>query len=154
MIKVCIRCDRANKSRYTEYCHPCYTRVWKDKNREKAQKHCLDYNRRTEYASYKDWVRRNPQAIKNRDKKRNNLVKLATPKWADLKRIREFYKNKPKGMEVDHIIPINNPLVCGLHVLNNLRYVTPDQNKRKYNKLLQNIINDGQNSIEIPKEEK
>jgi len=53
----------------------------------------------------------------------------ATPKWADLKAIQLFYVNCPKGMEVDHIEPLLGKEVCGLHVLDNLQYLTPIENR-------------------------
>jgi len=71
--------------------------------------------------------------------KRRAIKKLATPKFANLEKIKEIYKNCPKGYEVDHIIPLNNKLVCGLHVEWNLQYLTPKDNQRKSNKLIQNI---------------
>lgn len=58
----------------------------------------------------------------------------ATPKWANLDKIKEIYKNCPDGMHVDHIIPLRGELVCGLHVENNLQYLSPNQNRIKSNK--------------------
>lgn len=43
------------------------------------------------------------------------------------------YANCPTGLEVDHIIPIKNDLVCGLHVPWNMHYVTRSENARKSN---------------------
>jgi hypothetical protein len=57
-----------------------------------------------------------------------------TPKWANLKTIQEFYENCPKGMTVDHIIPLQGVNVSGLHVENNLQYLTPIENSKKSNK--------------------
>jgi len=62
--------------------------------------------------------------------------KYRLPKWADLKAIREFYMNKPKGYEVDHIIPLSGKLVSGLHVLENLQYLTIEENRSKNNKFI------------------
>jgi hypothetical protein len=58
----------------------------------------------------------------------------ATPAWADLDAIKEFYKNCPPGHEVDHIIPLQGKYVSGLHVENNLQYLPAHENKRKGNK--------------------
>ena len=56
------------------------------------------------------------------------------PKWADKDKIKKFYLNRPEGYEVDHIIPLNGEFVSGLHVENNLQYLTPTANKIKTNK--------------------
>lgn len=57
-----------------------------------------------------------------------------TPSWANLAKIKEFYDNCPKGMTVDHVIPLHGVLVCGLHVENNLQYLSGEDNSRKNNK--------------------
>jgi hypothetical protein len=59
-----------------------------------------------------------------------------TPKWADLRAIKEFYMGCPEGYEVDHIIPIRGELVSGFHVLENLQYLKAEDNRAK-----RNIIN-------------
>lgn len=63
------------------------------------------------------------------------------PPWADREEIRLFYAiayylTLETGIEyeVDHIIPVNNPRVCGLHVPENLRVITRVENMRKGNK--------------------
>lgn len=54
--------------------------------------------------------------------------------WTDWENIDEFERNKPKGMSSDHIIPLQNELVSGLHVSWNLQYLTKHQNSKKNNK--------------------
>ena len=68
------------------------------------------------------------RSVINRSIKNNRL-----PKWADLEAIRQFYYNCPKGYEVDHIVPFNGKNVSGLHVLNNLQYLTKIDNLKKGN---------------------
>lgn len=57
-----------------------------------------------------------------------------TPAWADLEAIRAFYSLCPENYEVDHIVPLNGKLVSGLHVANNLQYLTRSDNASKGNK--------------------
>ncbi len=54
--------------------------------------------------------------------------------WADQEKIKEFYKNCPNGMHVDHKIPLKGELVSGLHVHDNLQYLTPEENMKKGNR--------------------
>ena len=58
----------------------------------------------------------------------------ATPKWADKKAIKRVYKFASRhGLHVDHIVPLNHPLVCGLHCEANLNPVPPYVNLSKSN---------------------
>ena len=58
---------------------------------------------------------------------------MCTPCWSNEEAKKDFYINRPKGMVVDHIIPLKSDLVCGLHIVENLQYLTPKQNGKKYN---------------------
>ena len=71
---------------------------------------------------------------------RRSLKLRSTPKFANLNKIREIYKNCPKGYHVDHIVPLQGKNVCGLHVEWNLQYLTPSENSAKSNKLILNTI--------------
>ena len=64
-----------------------------------------------------------------------------TPRWANLEKIDEIYAERDyliettgEKYEVDHVIPRNHPLVCGLHVETNLRVITKTENNLKLNK--------------------
>jgi len=61
-------------------------------------------------------------------------LKQATPVWADKNKIKEIYKNCPKGYHVDHIAPLQGESVCGLHIETNLQYLTAFDNCSKGNK--------------------
>ena len=65
----------------------------------------------------------------------------ATPKWANLFFIEEAYllatlRNRLTGIrwEVDHIVPLVHPLVCGLHTEANLAVIPKVENRRKGNR--------------------
>ena len=74
---------------------------------------------------------------------RNDLLKIVTPSWVKKEDIRQFYEEakrltKETGIkhQVDHIIPLKHPLVCGLHVKANLRVITQEDNYKKNNKFI------------------
>jgi 5-methylcytosine-specific restriction endonuclease McrA len=67
-------------------------------------------------------------------------IKLITPKWADQGEIDRIYARcryvtRRTGIKhhVDHIIPMTHPLVCGLHVPENLQIITASENSKKGN---------------------
>lgn len=66
---------------------------------------------------------------------RRARIKQAMPKWVDKKELKKIYLNCPKGYHVDHIIPLTNPDICGLHVPWNLQYLPAVENIKKSNKL-------------------
>lgn len=79
------------------------------------------------------WRATNPKhhlALTNAHKK---AIKQRTPLWADAKAIVEMYKHCPEGKQVDHIVPLRGRFVSGLHVANNLQYLTPTENRQKSN---------------------
>ena len=82
----------------------------------------------------------NPHTQKAITAKRRALKLKATPKFANLNKIKEIYKNCPKGYVVDHIVPLQGKVVCGLHVEWNLQYLTPLQNSSKSNKLINDYL--------------
>ena len=64
----------------------------------------------------------------------------AYPSWADATQILAVYQecddllwDTDLRYEVDHIIPLKHPKVCGLHVHNNLQILTQEQNRSKDN---------------------
>lgn len=82
----------------------------------------------------RQWCEDNPSKMNEYNFKRELQKSLATPLWADVSAIVEFYKARPPGYHVDHIIPLQGKLVSGLNVLNNLQYLTPTENCSKGNR--------------------
>lgn len=98
---------------------------WREVNPEKAKE-----TRKRHYEANKhDYI------LRSRD--RRDQISSAIPCWADMNAIKYFYSQCPKGYHVDHIVPLNGETVCGLHVLYNLQYLTPEENIKKSNKLLE-----------------
>lgn len=68
--------------------------------------------------------------------------KRATPSWANSHYIALFYEmakleRQRLGVhvEVDHIVPLQSPLVCGLHCEHNLQLLTRKANRSKCNRV-------------------
>jgi hypothetical protein len=62
----------------------------------------------------------------------------ATPKWLTeehYKQIAEIYATCPKDCDVDHVVPLRNPTVSGLHVPWNLEHMKKLDNMSKGNRL-------------------
>ena len=83
-------------------------------------------------------------------RKRSEML-LRTPKWLDAnaqEKIEEYYftahmlgMHTGEHYHVDHIVPLRGKLVSGLHVPWNLRIVTAQENVRKKNRLIPELIN-------------
>lgn len=99
---------------------------------------------------YKKYVSINPEYPSNKTAKRRCSKLDRTPKWLskdDSSKIRSIYKmckliSKKTGLEhhVDHIIPLISDKVSGLHVPWNLQIITKEQNLKKSNKLIEDIV--------------
>lgn len=97
--------------------------------------------RRDRYYSQK------PEVFRARDAKRRAMEFRAMPAWADKAAIKSVYKEaaektKATGIkhEVDHRVPLDSRVVCGLHVENNLRVIPMLANRQKANKLVDEMI--------------
>lgn len=99
-----------------------YNRKYWHKYPEKCRQWCLS------------WARNNPRKSNAKVSKRFAAKLQRIPKWANLEDIKQFYINCPAGYEVDHIIPLQGKNISGLHVLNNLQYLTVHENRSKGNR--------------------
>lgn len=118
---------RANANKYTA-ANRGRARAYYLANRETVAKRAQVYSR---------WYRKTSNHVLLANKANYRAAKLnASPPWLDKSAIKAIYKGCPKGYHVDHIIPLQNNIVCGLHVPANLQYLSPFDNFSKNNRLL------------------
>lgn len=84
----------------------------------------------------KGWEAENRHRLNARAAKRRFAIRQAVPAWADLDAITLIYQEAQQGdgLHVDHIVPLQSDLVCGLHVHHNLQVVTASENLSKSNR--------------------
>lgn len=107
---------------YCTTCEKARSLVYRHSNIEDAR----DRSKRHYIDNKPDYLARN--------KAREAYKKQALPAWSNIRAIRAFYNNCPNGFHVDHIYPLNSDWVCGLHVIENLQYLTAQENLVKGNR--------------------
>lgn len=127
-----------------------YKTQWRNSNIERAR----EGERASRFKYHKEVLKRkreyaaaNPHlGVKYAAQRRAQKLN-ATPSWADKSAIEAIYaecsaisKATGERYEVDHIIPLISPVVCGLHVHTNLRIIPMVANRSKANKLIDEVL--------------
>lgn len=161
--KQCVTCHKESQARRRstpegKAQHLERVRVWQENNPDKVARYkakYVDENREKIYAKLAAHRKANPlrraeivrnYAQKNKEKltaaarKRQVLKLTAMPPWVDVDAINLVYSQADYVSrltavphEVDHIIPLRNSKVCGLHVPWNLQILSQTENRRKGN---------------------
>lgn len=125
--------------------------AWRRANPEKVSRIQRDYRARHSIKStesVRKWRHSNPELARKASKKqyrsdpeyyiqysRRRRETLCQRVWDhEREAIKEVYRKCPPGQTVDHHIPLKHPLVCGLHCVANLNYLSREANSRKHNK--------------------
>lgn len=92
-------------------------------------------------ATKRAWKERNPSSTRADRAYRRCMEHKSCPAWADRAELRRFYMESRRLTEetgvlhhVDHVLPIRNKHICGLHVPVNLAVIPAGENMRKTNK--------------------
>ncbi len=128
--------------------HPEQTRTTKRKYNETHRVQNIA-SRQAYYVSHRAllaakhlvWARANRGLVTALNAKYTATQRKATPAWVDHEAIAAIYQQAAHmttdtgiRWEVDHIVPLQSPLVCGLHVSWNLQVLTKSANCSKHNR--------------------
>ena len=123
-----------------------YCRKWQKENADQVKENKRLWIKQIMLERPEEWREKQRQAARRlywtdpgkgranaRKKAGERRAALAYPAWADKGAIKTFYDECPDGYQVDHVIPLRGNNISGLHVENNLQYLTLSENSRKGN---------------------
>ncbi len=133
-LKYCVACkellsyaefhkDNSNTSGCHGYCKKCRVEL-------NAEQYRTESTQEAHQRSYQ----KNYFKILERNQHYKGERALRVPKWSQTEQIIDFYSKCPRGMHVDHIVPLKGELVSGLHVMQNLQYLSAEENMQKGNR--------------------
>jgi len=152
MVKPCVKCGAQDRNKRGQ-CKPCRkamaaawylankerakskatSAAWRKNNPEKAKAKDAAYRKANLY-------RRNTHEAKRRAAKLNAVPTWGN-NWLDKIKIQELFliakiRSKVEGIQyqVDHAVPLQSDLVCGLHCFNNLQILPASENISKGNR--------------------
>lgn len=119
-------------------------RKWREANAELSRERVLE-SKRKKIDYYRrqtaEWAKREAHKARAKYKRYMTSKRGACPAWADQELIEEFYhlaqlRTKATGIvwHVDHIVPLQSPIVCGLHAETNLQVIPGVMNVGKGNR--------------------
>ena len=137
---------KANKERLRKWCEENKdrknknSREWKANNKEKVYEYNVKYMEKKESKKLRKIASRrryweSPEIYRAKACAYDKRVRKANPKWQCMKEVKTYYQiAKLFNLEVDHIVPINSDIVCGLHCLDNFQLLTREENASKGNR--------------------
>lgn len=126
----CRECDSDYKKEYYKIDYVKEREAKRLKDFSKRNKKQLQEYRREYYSRPEVKVKKNINSINSQRRQRERI-----PSWEKTENIKYYYmESRAKGLEVDHIVPINSDLVCGLHCVDNFQMLTREENASKGNR--------------------
>lgn len=119
-------------------------RRYYEKNKEVVKRRAKTRSLDKQRESKRKWIKENKDRRRIYTNMRRRRLREATPKWLtakDIQEIKSIYEKsarwtKETGVRyvVDHVIPLQSPHVCGLHVPENLQVIPHAVNVAKGSK--------------------
>lgn len=144
------------KGQVRSWCKKCYSEDNQERYRKnpdnikQKRKEYYEQNKDSELEKMKVYYDNNKEAFLEYSSRRGASKRNACPTWLSEKHrseIKSIYKmarniSKKTGVQhhVDHIIPLTNDLVCGLHVPWNLQVLPAKDNLSKHNSFVEEMV--------------
>lgn len=138
--KDCYRVKRneARKEPHARAVHNAASRRWVANNKSRRAEISKAWNERNAEQvkeTKRRYLENNPGKVNAYTAMRRARKSRATPSWINKAEVKLIYQlAKERGLFVDHIVPIHNELVCGLHCEDNLRCIPRELNEFKGNR--------------------
>lgn len=116
-----------------------YLREYRKKNTEKMSgisKRSYEKNKKKKQEYSKEYLKNNRHKANERAARRRAVTRLAKPQWFELHREKIeliYLKSSYIGLTVDHVVPLQSDLVCGLHSWDNMQLLDLSLNSGKCN---------------------
>jgi 5-methylcytosine-specific restriction endonuclease McrA len=120
------------------------TKAWQFANPEKQKLACKNWRNANPGKAVelnKTWLEAHPGISRARTNKRRAVKLQAIPKWFNEQKVLEIYKEAARLTKetrvqhvVDHQVPLQSKLVCGLHWHGNLQILKGSENSSKGNR--------------------
>lgn len=143
----CTQCKKQRERRWREQNRTQdlqRKQIWREQNLERRREYSLQWRKRNSNKTkqyIRIWRENNRDKERIRSGYRRARQKQATPAWANHAEINAIYAEaarleKETGIahHVDHIYPLANPYLCGLHVAENLQIIPAVDNILKSNR--------------------
>jgi hypothetical protein len=123
----CVECHERHATKFLS------TEAGRASQRESQRKY-YHANKEARHANLRKWRIANPDRAKWHNGSAKRSRRRATTKFGQ-DGVKAFYAMASKlGLTVDHIVPLNHPLVCGLHNIFNLQMLPLVDNIKKRNR--------------------